>query len=99
MADGLRESLNDLVEGAMTCVDRIVLNAYNPWYASCPDGGSVTAGGGGATRPRAQSARAGGGAMSPRPRPFVPTMNAAEEGTLKGQLINGSRHLFGNFVR
>ena len=25
--------------------------------------------------------------MSPRPRPFVPTMNAAEEGTLKGQLI------------
>ena len=25
--------------------------------------------------------------MSSRPRPFVPTMNAAEEGTLKGQLI------------
>ena len=25
--------------------------------------------------------------MSPRPRPFVPNLNAAEEGTLKGQLI------------
>jgi hypothetical protein len=34
MADGLRESLNDLLEGSYDCVDRIVLNAYNPWCAS-----------------------------------------------------------------
>jgi hypothetical protein len=34
MADGLRESLNDFLDGSYDCVDRIVLNAYNPWCAS-----------------------------------------------------------------
>jgi hypothetical protein len=34
MADGLRESLAGLLDGTYDCVDRIVLNAYNPWCAS-----------------------------------------------------------------
>ena len=34
MADGLRESLADLLDGSYDCIDRIVLNAYNPWCAS-----------------------------------------------------------------
>ena len=34
MADGLSESLGDLLDGSYDCVDRIVLNAYNPWCAS-----------------------------------------------------------------
>lgn len=34
MADALCESLDDLLAGSYDCVDRIVLNAYNPWCAS-----------------------------------------------------------------
>jgi hypothetical protein len=34
MTDALRESLDDLLDGSYDCVDRIVLNAYNPWCAS-----------------------------------------------------------------
>jgi hypothetical protein len=34
VAEGLRESLSVLLNGSYDCVDRIVLNAYNPWCAS-----------------------------------------------------------------
>jgi hypothetical protein len=34
VAQGLLETLSLLLDGSYDCVDRIVLNAYNPWCAS-----------------------------------------------------------------